>query len=212
MVNTFHPKTLKPAKGSVTYASTYSLFAKEYAINTHDGQYGIRADILHPMIKQMVAMLSYHNKVYQVRLEAHSKEYDGENQVFTADLQRLVKWLKRKGHKRVAYCWVREKDRSKHYHYHIVIWLNGDAIRSPDSVYRRWDRILGANQKWVRSTPMIHRNKPETQSRAIYIASYLAKQRTKGYGDRGTRDFSTSQLKRNAKVQEMSNDFTTKIA
>lgn len=198
MVNTFHPKTSKPAKGSVTNASTYSLDSKDYAINTHDGEYGIREDILYPMILQMEAMLSYHSKVYQIRLEAHSKEYDGENHVFTADMQRLVKWLKGKGHKRVAYCWVREKDRSKHYHYHIVIWLNGHLIRTPDSVLRRWDEILGARQHWVRpTTPMIHRSKPEAQSGAIYIASYMAKERTKGYGDRGTRDFSTSHLRGN---------------
>ncbi|NRQ22736.1 inovirus-type Gp2 protein [Marinobacterium sp. xm-m-312] len=212
MVNTFHPKTSKPAKGSVTYVSTYLLDGREYAINTWNGQYGIREDILHPMIRQMEAMLSYHSKVYQIRLEAHSKDYDGENKSFTADIHRLIKWLKGKGHKRVSYCWVREKDRSKNYHYHIVIWLNGHLIRSPDSVYRRWDAILGANQKWVRSTPMILRSKSETQSGAIYTASYLAKERTKGYGDKGTRDFSTSQLKRNVDIQEIGNEFTKKIA
>lgn len=197
MVNTLSFKLSKPAKGSVTHTNTYSLDDKKYAINTWDGKYGIRKDILHAMIRQMEAMLSYHSKVYQVRLEAHSTSYDCDNQVFTSELLKLVRWLKRKGHKRVTYCWVREKDRSEHYHYHLVIWLNGHLIRSPNSIYRRWDEILGAQQKWVRQTPMILRTKPETQSRGVYIASYLAKGRTKGYGSKGTRDFSTSQMKRN---------------
>jgi len=203
MVNTFLPNTSKPAKGSVTHTNTHTVNDKKYAINTWDGKYGVREDILHAIIRQMDAMLSYHSKIYQIRLEAHGTSYDNDNLKFTTELLKLVKWLKRKGHKRVTYCWVREKDRSKHYHYHIVMWLSGHLTRSPDCVYRRWDEILGSQQKWVRQSPMIFRNQPETQSRAIYIASYLAKERTKGYGAKGTRDFSTSQMKPKKLTQEI---------
>ena len=67
-----------------------------------------------------------------------------------------------------------------------------------NSSYRRRSQILGVRL----TTPMILINKPETQSRAIYIASYMAKEHTKGYGDRGTRDFSTSQLSMNSSRQD----------
>jgi len=39
---------------------------------------------------------------------------------------------------------------------------------------------------------MIHRNRPESMSGAVYIFSYLCKERGKGYGDRYSRDFSSS--------------------
>ncbi|NVK31097.1 MAG: inovirus-type Gp2 protein [Gammaproteobacteria bacterium] len=213
MVNTLSPEIhQKPAKGSLTNASKIVIKDKSYDINTHYGKYEVRTDILWPMVDQLEAMLSYHSKVYQIRLEAHSKHYDGKNKEFTSDLSKLLKWLKGKGHKRVAYCWVREKDRSKHFHYHLVLWLNGHIIDKPRSVYMRWDTILGATQEWVRSTPMIHRNKPETHSKGIYTASYLAKQRTKGYGDKGTRDFSTSQLKPNVNSTETVYDYAKRTA
>jgi len=217
MVNTFTPKTSKPAKGSVTYAKTYSLFGKEYAINTWDGEYGIREDILHPMIHQMEAMLSYHSKVYQVRLESHDKRYSGDNRAFTHRLRVLIKRLKGRGDLRIAYCWVREKDRSKHYHYHLVLWVNGQKTNSAWAIQTHWEEIhqetgASAPHRPRKPTPMIHRSQPETQSGAIYTASYMAKERTKGYGDKGTRDFSTSQLKHNSKNLETNYVYAKKIA
>jgi len=187
----------KPAKGSVICSDTFELDGCSYAINNgKTGTDGVREDILYAGIRQLEAMLSYHNKVYQVRLESHSPLYEADNALFVQMLRRLKKWLLGKGHKRVAYLWVREKEASKQYHYHLVIWLDGNIIRSPDSVYRRWEELHQqyghSSTYWVKSTPMIHRNRPESMSGAVYIFSYLCKERGKGYGDRYSRDFSVS--------------------
>ena len=196
LANSINSKT-KTAKGSVIYSDTYELDGCRYAINNgKTGTDGVREDILFSGIRQLEAMLSYHNKVYQVRLESHSPLYEADNALFVLMLRRLKKWLLSKGHKRVAYLWVREKETSKQYHYHLVIWLDGNIIRSPDSIYRRWEelhqRYGHSSTYWVKSTPMIHRNRPESMSGAVYIFSYLCKARGKGYGDRCTRDFSSS--------------------
>ena len=190
----------KLAKGSVTYASTFATDLGEYAINVgRKGTDGIRTDMLYPAIRQMEAMLSYHNKVYQIRLESHSPKYEANNNEFVSMLARLKDWLHGKGHKRVAYLWVREKDTSKQYHYHAVLWLDGNLIRSPYSVLQRWGELHKerghSHDEWVDSTPMIHRGNAKSQSKAVYIFSYLCKERCKGYGERYSRDFSTSLLK-----------------
>jgi hypothetical protein len=194
----------KPAKGTVAYASTFATDLGEYSINVgRKGTDGVRTDMLYPAIRQMEAMLSYHNKVYQIRLESHSPKYEADNKEFVAMLARLKAWLHGKGHKRVAYLWVREKETSKAYHYHLVLWLDGNLIRTPDSIYRRWDELhierAHSHTYWVKSTPMVHRGAPETHSKAVYVFSYLCKERGKGYGDRYSRDFSTSLIKRNVK-------------
>ena len=190
----------KPPKGSLTSASHIQHGNSIYRINTGlDGEYEVRTDILYPALRQMEAMLSYHNKVYQIRLESHSEHYDGEdNKAFTSMLRALIKWLKSKGHKRVAFFWVREKEKAKGYHYHAVLWLDGNKIQNPWAVQQRWEELhrkRGHSHPWrVRATPMIYREKPETQSKAVYVFSYLAKARGKGYGKHGSRDFSVSSV------------------
>lgn len=198
IANSINSRT-KPAKGSVIYSDTYELAGCCYVINNgKSGTDGVREDILYAGIRQLEALLSYHNKVYQVRLESHSPLYEADNALFVQMLRRLKKWLLGKGHKRVAYLWVREKETSKQYHYHLVVWLDGNIIRSPDSVYRRWEelhrRYGHSSTYWVKSTPMIHRSSPDSISSAVYIFSYLCKERGKGYGDRYSRDFSASLL------------------
>lgn len=186
-----------PAKGSVIYSDTYELDTGAYAINNgKTGTDGVREDILYAGIHQLEAMLSYHNKVYQVRLESHSSLYEADNALFVSMLRRLKKWLLGKGHKHVAYLWVREKETSKQFHYHVVVWLDGNLIRSPDSVYRRWEELHKqyghSSTYWVKSTPMIHRARPDSISCAVYIFSYLCKERGKCCGGRYSRDFSSS--------------------
>lgn len=190
----------KPQKGSLTNASFVQHGANLYKINTgSEGEYEVRTDILYPAIQQMEAMLSHHNKVYQIRLESHSEQYGSDNKAFTKMLRALKKWLVSKGHKRVAYLWVREKEKAKGYHYHAVLWLDGNKIQNPWAVQQRWEGLhkkRGHSHPWrVKTvTRMIHRDKLDTKSDAVYAYSYLAKSRSKGYGDRNTRDFSASSL------------------
>ena len=188
----------KPQKGSLTNASYVQHGTNLYKINTgSDGEYEVRTDILYPAILQVEAMLSHHNKVYQIRLESHSEQYGSDNKAFTTMLRALKKWLKSKGHKRVAYLWVREKEKAKGYHYHAVLWLDGNKIQNPWAVQQRWEELhkkRGHSHPWrvKPSTPMILRSKTETQSDALYVASYLAKRRSKGYGAMGSHDFGAS--------------------
>jgi hypothetical protein len=80
----------------------------------------------------------------------------------------------------------------------VLFWLDGNKIQIPWAVQQRWEELhqkSGHSHPWrVRETPMIHRGKPETQSKAVYVFSYLAKARSKGYGKHGTRDFSVSSV------------------
>jgi len=121
LANSINSRT-KPVKGSIIYSDTYDLDGCSYAVNNgKTGTDGIREDILYAGIRQLEATLSYHNKVYQVRLESHSPLYKADNALFVQMLRRLKKWLLGKGHKRAAYLWVREKESSKQYHYHLVV-------------------------------------------------------------------------------------------
>ena len=191
----------KPHKGSLTSASHIQHGTSIYRINTgSNGEYEVRTDILYPALRQMEAMLSHHNKVYQIRLESHSEHYGSDNKAFTGMLRALKKWLISKGYKRVAYFWVREKEKAKGYHYHVVMWLDGNKIQNPWSVQNRWEELhhkRGHSHPWrvERATPMIHRGKSETQSKAVHVFSYLAKARSKGYGKYGSRDYSVSSVR-----------------
>jgi hypothetical protein len=198
----------KPNRNTTTRDDHFIFDGHCYPINTSKGQSEIRTDILYRGIEQLHALLSHHSKIYQVRLESHSDVFNASNERFIYVFHKLLRWLRNKGFKRVGYLWVRERDKSKNYHYHIVLWLDGHKIRHPQAVYERWNELhwrYGYMSKqnrhgmpnvthYVRPSAMIHRNKPLTWDSPTYAFSYLCKSRSKGYGSIGTRDFSSSSI------------------
>ena len=114
------------------------------------------------------------------------------------------------------YIWVREKDGSCHHHYHLILFFNKDTYahlgdlksNSLDKnlitkIRKAWASALSGNYDecaglvFVPKNPIYYLNRnnalsTEVHSDLIYRISYLAKDKTKPYGD-GYRCFGCSQ-------------------
>ena len=118
---------------------------------------------------------------------------------------------------RVRYCWVRELgDNSEQCHYHIVLFFNKDAyahLGALKSIFCNRNLIVKIRKAWasalngsyeeceflvhIPQNPIYYLNRnnafnTNVYSEFIYRASYLAKDKTKPYGD-GYRCFGCSQ-------------------
>jgi len=109
-------------------------------------------DILNELIKRIDHMISRHNKVLVVRLDARFPVgfiSDGGN----GEISRLLKSLKEFCNDMGIEChdvWVREKDSgSPNHHYHIVLMLDGSRIQNADDLLRRadatWSNLFGGS-------------------------------------------------------------------
>ena len=183
-----------------TGESLYQFSNKIFPINTHDGKYLCRADILNSGIGQLLAMLSFHSRVLTIRVDLHMREYEASNIRISKFISKLRKWLAcHYKMKRIGYLWVREQERAKSQHYHLILYLDGNKIRYPSKI-----------NKWVREYwtwhdqpkpptikncyTMVHRDDKESLDESVYRMSYLAKKRGKGYGGPKTRDYSSSRI------------------
>ena len=183
-----------------TSASVYQFSDQEFRINTHDGKYLCKADILNSGIGQLLAMLSFHSRVLTIRVDLHIREYEASNIRISKFISKLRKWLAcHYKMKRIGYLWVREQERAKSQHYHLILYLDGNKIRYPAKI-----------NKWVREYwtwhdqpkpptikncyTMVHRDDKESLDESVYRMSDLAKKRGKGYGGPKTRDYSSSRI------------------
>jgi len=183
-----------------TSASVYQFSDKEFRINTHDGKYVCRADILNSGIGQLLAMLSFHSRVLTIRVDLHMREYEASNIRISKFINKLRKWLAcHYKMKRIGYLWVREQERAKSQHYHLILYLDGNKIRYPSKI-NKWIR-----EYWIwhdqpkpptikNCYTMVHRDDKESLDESVYRMSYLAKKRGKGYGGPKTRDYSSSRI------------------
>ena len=183
-----------------TGKSLYQFSNKVFPINTHDSKYLCREDILDSGIGQLLAMLSFHSRVLTLRVDLHIREYEASNIRISKFISKLRKWLVcHYKMKRIGYLWVREQERAKSQHYHLILYLDGNKIRYPSKI-----------NKWVREYwtwhdqpkpptikncyTMVHRDDKESLDESVYRMSYLAKKRGKGYGGPKTRDYSSSRI------------------
>lgn len=155
-------------------------------INGADNR-GCYLEVLAALKQQMDAMLSHYARVLFVRLDIRQHEYSGDNAVMSDFCRKMKKRLGRKYKtSRIAYLWVRELEKAKKQHYHLILMLDGHKVRYPSKVIQVAEEIA-AGWDWPRPyTPkncyyLLERGKPEIYAKAFERGSYLAKERGKGY-------------------------------
>ena len=183
-----------------TGKSLYQFSNKVFPINTHDGKYLCREDILDSGIGQLLAMLSFHSRVLTLRVDLHMQEYELSNVRVSKFIRKLRKWLKSNYKiQRLGYLWVREQERAKRQHYHLVLYLDGNKIRYPAKI-NHWIQNYWTWQDQPKPPTikncyiMVHRDDRKSLDKSVYRMSYLAKKRGKGYGGPKTRDYSSSRI------------------
>lgn len=163
-------------------------------------QYGVYEDMIYKFIEQLDKAYSIHKRLLIVRLDYKVNYYTDNNKIFSNYMKNIVQWLRREyGITNVGYMWVREQEKSKKQHYHLVLALDGNKVQNPTRI----NAIL--REKWLSRGGMyipdncyyyIDKNNYEKQRRSvIYRCSYMAKSRGKGFRPPQTKDYACSRLK-----------------
>ena len=161
---------------------------------------GIYLEILTRIINQLDIAYSIHKRLLVVRFDLHLKHYTPDNEVISKFIKRTKQWISRNYKiKNIGYNWVRELERAKTQHYHLVLLLDGDKIQHPSKLIRRIKETwLDNGHMPVIKNPFYFIDKgncKEERAKAIDRLSYLAKTRGKGYRDPQAKDYGSSRLK-----------------
>ncbi|MFM5230817.1 inovirus-type Gp2 protein [Aeromonas media] len=180
----------------VTYQNEYSYAGMAYPINsTKSGCYTL---ILQRIIEQVTSMVALYRRVLFVRLELHHQHPEPTSKRMSAFIESARKFvLRRYQTQHMGFLWVREQEKAKSQHYHLIMMLDGDKIRHPARLFEELSEIWGrkGGTYWIPKNPFIFIDKPEMVAKAVTRASYLAKGRGKGYRPDGVRDFGCSRIK-----------------
>jgi hypothetical protein len=192
-----------------TNQSPYIIGSDSYGINTGNNKHSCFTDILDAMHGQMQAMLSHHNKVIVVRVDLHCDKYTPCN----SELSRFMCKVRKRLYShykctRFGYLWVREQERSKSQHYHIMLIIDANKIQHPSALLgwlqERW-HVRGHSRPYVPKNCFyrIRRGDHLAFGEAFYRCSYLAKARGKGYGSLGTNNYSGSRVRFKSSVNSV---------
>ncbi|MBP2312946.1 YagK/YfjJ domain-containing protein [Azospirillum soli] len=96
-------------------------------------------------------MIDNHSKVLAIRCDVRYPQgypHDGTN----GDVSKLMKLVKESHTERkvgMHYVWVREQATSEVPHYHALLLVNGDRVRSPYGILKKmedvWGRVIGSD-------------------------------------------------------------------
>ncbi len=186
---------------ATTNQSPYIIGSDSYGINTGNNKHSCFTDILDAMHGQMQAMLSHHNKVIVVRVDLHCDKYTPCNSELSRFMCKVRKRLySRYKCTRFGYLWVREQERSKSQHYHVMLIIDANKIQHPSALLgwlqERWS-VRGHPRPYVPKNCFykVHRGDDIAFDEAFYRCSYLAKERGKGYGRMGANNYSGSRVR-----------------
>jgi hypothetical protein len=160
---------------------------------------GIYLEILTRIINQLDTSYSIHKRLLVVRFDLHLRHYTPNNEVISKFIKRTKQWVSRNYKmKDIGYVWVREVERSKVQHYHLVLFLDGDKIKHPGRLIKRLKETwLDNGHMPVIKNPyyfLDKHNRQELRGKVIDRLSYLAKTRGKRYRDHHTKDYGSSRL------------------
>ena len=189
---------------NTTNQSPYVIGNRSYVINTGDNKYACYTVILNAMYGQIKAMLSHHNKVIVVRFDLHCEKYTPCN----SEISRLMDKVRKRLYShykctRFGYLWIREQERSKSQHYHVMLIIDANKIQHPSALLgwlqERWSN-RGHARPFVpeRCFYKVHRVDDDAFAEAFYRCSYLAKVRGKGYGGSCAHNYSGSRVQLNS--------------
>jgi hypothetical protein len=174
-------------------------------VNNADGtSLGCYTQILWRLENQMTAVLSHHSKMFVAHIVLHCHGYVPDNQLISRFMKQFMRRLPKEYARlgRAGYLWARETGSvCGKTHYHLVLLLNGNAIRSPKnlpSICRElWQTDAGQDQvqtNW-QDARVVARGDDTAFAGAFYWFSYLAKVYTKGQRKPTANDYSSSQIK-----------------
>ena len=91
--------------------------------------------------ERFCAILEQHSQVLVVRFDLRS-QYTLDNEKISEFMSKLATGLESlQGVNEVRYVWVRELERAKQQHYHVVLMLNGNKIRNPYYIHQKGKQI-----------------------------------------------------------------------
>ncbi|WP_053952077.1 YagK/YfjJ domain-containing protein [Candidatus Thioglobus autotrophicus] len=166
----------------------------------NSSKFGIYKKILLSFIEQLDTAIQIHGRVLVLRSDFHMNFYTSDNKIFSNYIKNIKQYLKRHYDiTNIGYQWVREQEKAKKQHYHLVLMLDGNKIRHPSKLNKimkskwlpRGHMHIPENCFYLIDKDNIEKQRPE----AIYRASYMAKSRGKGVRPAQTKDFYCSRLK-----------------
>jgi hypothetical protein len=144
-------------------------------------------------------VLEQHSQILIVRFDLHVPQYTEDNAQISEFMAKLNYWIKShyKGVNEVRYVWVREHEKAKQQHYHVVLMLNGNKIRNPYYIHEKgkefWSSLRGTSYH-ISKHHHFHRDDHDSICEAFYHISYLAKARGKGYKPHHTKNYAANRL------------------
>lgn len=188
-----------------------------YPINRgKDNNLGVKQHIQNRLTELQEHVCAKHGKVLSVRFDVHypqAYEAPGDNKHISRMIAKLVQHYDRQGLD-PHYAWAREQESSSHPHYHCILFLNGNKVRSFSHVFsnakKYWGSTIRADvggciHHCTRGKDgvehengiLISRSRddyPEKFNEVHHQVSYLAKTAGKGNPKDGIRDVGTSRI------------------
>jgi len=171
----------------------------ELDINAKDTQ-PVYLEALNAIKQQMDAMKTHCPRLLVFRLDVRLNRYTPDNKPISKFIHKLSKWITKTYGGPVGYIWAREQDKAPAQHYHLLVVVNGKAVRHPSHIITKAEAIA-EGWEWPKPyTPRrcyydIRPNDEQAYRDAFYRASYLAKSQTKTGKGKTANYFGASRVK-----------------
>jgi len=182
-----------------TKAPLFEYEGVSYKVNVSGS--GVYREIMKRIIEQLQTGLAIHGRLMVVRFDLHSDSFQADNKEIRAFRRRIMVWIERTYQTRhIGFVWARERETTKHQHYHFALWIDGNKIQHPKRllahIMQTWEAIDPSNHSmpYIKK-PFYFVKDNQGLDDVVYRLSYLAKTRGKGYRPEQVKDYSTSRLK-----------------
>ena len=189
------------------YGSLLTINNEQLEINSTD-TLGVYPKIIEKIVEQLDICIAIHKRVFVLRFDLHLKEYSGDNHIISTFINRQKQRIKRTYKtKDIGHVWKREKEKAKHQHYHVALFIDGDVIQNPTRLCRqikykwyRYGSVWFPEKKLETDRGCFYyidkHNYKDERAEVIERLSYLAKTRGTGYKDIQAKNYSVSRLSR----------------
>jgi len=173
---------------------------EQIRINIGDNNGGVYYEIIKRMIDQLDIAIKIHNRVLVHQFILSTNYYTPNSKRVTNLMKNLKQKIRRDyGIKQIGHAWVREQEKVKKQHYHVVLFLDGNKIQHPKKlnaiIKTMWEPYHGHVPVIRNPFYYIKKNDNATRLDVIWRISYTAKIRGKGHRDEQANDYGASRLK-----------------
>lgn len=191
-----------------TKAPLFEYAGVSYEVNVTGS--GVYREMVGRIIEQLQTGLAIHGRLMVVRFDLHSYAFQADNKEIRAFRRRIMVWVERNYQtQHIGFVWVRERETTKHQHYHFALWIDGNKIQHPKKllahIKETWDAIDPNHYTYIPPNPFYKvgsiedlkkpNEKHKRDKGVVHRLSYMAKTRGKGYRPEQVKDYSTSRLK-----------------